>query len=431
MTDATTGSLPADGVLPALALLIALAAIYLLIAMFRSAVAELNPRSVSRILSSRGLEPREGESYHDLPAALRMSFDLLHHLVLAAAMVACVGAYGDAGSGRPLLAGLITVVAGVVVLQTLARVLALSDPESALRLTLFVLALFHHAMRPLVVPLIWLIRRFRAIGRARRAASSNGDAAEEEIEAFIDAGQEEGLLEADEGHLIRQVVEFHDSVVREVMTPRTDVVAIPSGATIAQARDLFARERHSRIPVYRDLIDNVQGIITLKDLVARWGTLPEDSPVETIMIPPFFVPETKPVSELLKEFQARRVQLAIVVDEYGGTAGVVSVEDLLEELVGDIQEEHEEEEQPVVPQNDGTYLAEGSASIEELESAVGVEVPGEGFDTVAGLVYTALGRIPEEGEVVEVNGLRLEILRADTRRIERVRVTRLVESGAS
>ena len=406
--------------------LLVLGFLYLTIAIFRSAVAELNPRSVTRILMSKGLGPREGEPSHELPAALRMSFDLLHHLVLVgtAAIVFFLGL-----TSRPFIAGVLVIGAAVILVQAGARMLALSDPERSLRATLPFITLLYYAMTPLVRPVTWTIMRVRAVGRARRAATVSDEEVEEEIQAFIDSGRQEGILQADEGRLIRQVVEFHDAVVREAMTPRTELIAIPVGSTLSQARELFAREKHSRLPVYREQLDNIEGIIALKELVARWGELPEDAPIQTIMRPAYFVPETKPVSELLKELQSRRLQLAVVVDEYGGTAGVVTIEDLLEQLVGEIREEHELEERRVVPQTDGTFLAQGSASVEDLESALGVDVHAVGFDTIAGLVYSALGRIPDIGETVDVSGLRLEVLKADTRRIERVRVSRITQSA--
>ena len=141
------------------------------------------------------------------------------------------------------------------------------------------------------------------------------------------------------------------------------------------------------------------------------------------MRPAYFIPETKQVSDLLREFQNRRIQMAIVVDEYGGTAGVITIEDLLEELVGDIREEHEKEETPVLRESEGAWLVQGAAGLDEVGTAVGVELEAEGFDTVAGLIYSVLGRIPKTGEAVDIKGLRIEVIQADTRRIDRVRVT--------
>jgi len=413
-----------------LAALFVLAVIYFLIAVFRSSHAELNPVAARRILSSRGLIPREGETPGDLSPIMRTTFDLLHHAVVIASAALFFGYLVDAGSTNPLGIGSGILVIAMGVIQVSAPAIALADPEMAFSASLAVIGVFYHVTRPLVAPVAWTIRHMRQVGKDRRLAAGDEEATEEEIEAFIDAGQKEGILEAEEGKLIRQVVEFHDSVVREVMTPRTEVVALPSGSTLLNAQELFAKERHSRLPVYRDQIDNVEGIITLKDLVASWGRLPETAPVASLMRPAYFVPETKQVSDLLKEFQARRIQMAIVVDEYGGTAGVVTIEDLLEQLVGDIQEEHEREEAPVVREGDGVYLAHGTASLDDLAAALGVPLEGEGFGTISGLIYSILGRIPREGESVSANGLLLEVVKADTRKIDRVRVTRLVQTEA-
>ncbi|HKY31344.1 MAG TPA: hemolysin family protein [Candidatus Polarisedimenticolia bacterium] len=412
----------------AIGTLVVIALLYVVVAAFRSAYAELNPVAASRILASRGMGPRDGASPGDLPPVVRTTFDIVHHVLLVTAAALLFHALLSGGAVHPLLIGAAGLVGGVVLLQIVARSIALLNPETAFSASLVFLSLVYQALRPVVAPVSWMVTRMRRAGRDRRAAAGEEEATEEEIEAFIDAGEQEGILEAEEGHLIRQVVEFHDSVVREVMTPRTEVVALPKGATVAQARELFARERHSRLPVYRDQIDNVEGIVTLKDLVASWGRLPDDAPIDSLMLPAYFVPETKLVSELLKELQARRLHLAVVVDEYGGTAGVVTIEDLLEELVGEIQEEHEREERPVVEQPDGRYLAAGTASLDDLRGSLGVDLEAEGVDTVAGLIYSVLGRIPREGEAVELNGLRLEVVKADTRRIDQVRVTRLAET---
>ncbi|HEY3176100.1 MAG TPA: hemolysin family protein [Candidatus Polarisedimenticolia bacterium] len=411
-------------------ILAVLAVIYFLIAIFRSSYAEVNPVAAARILASRGLGPREGEAPSEASPIMRTTFDLLHHFVLIAAAAVCFAWIGGEGMTRPFLAGGLSVTAAMIAMQIAGRAIALANPERALSASLVLIAIVYHAVRPFAAPGIWAIRRMRRIGRERRLAEGEDEATDEQIEAFIDAGRKEGILEADEGNLIRQVVEFHDSVVREVMTPRTEVVSLPAGTTVAQAWDLFARERHSRVPVYRDQIDNVEGILTLKDLVAHRGRITDEAKIDSLLRPAYFVPETKQVSDLLKEFQARRIQLAIVVDEYGGTAGVVTIEDLLEQLVGDIQEEHEREETPVVAEGEGSFLALGTATLDDLRASLGVELSAEGFETVSGLIYSVLGRIPAEGESVEVGGLKLDVVKADTRRIERVRVRRLVETPA-
>jgi len=376
------------------------------------------------------LAPRNGESASDLTPVVRTTFDIVHQALLVAGAVLVFHWLIAGGYPRPLLMGGVIVVAAVVLLQVIARSVAVSDPERAFSASLVVMALLYHALRPVAAPVAWMFTRVRRAGEDRRAAAGEEEATEEEIEAFIDAGQKEGILEAEEGHLIRQVVEFHDSVVREVMTPRTKVVALPKSSTVEQARAVFAHALHSRLPVYRDQIDNVEGIITLKDLVASWGKIPEDAPIDLLVRPAYFVPETKQVSDLMKELQAKRQHLAIVVDEYGGTAGVVTIEDLMEELVGEIRDEHERDDRPVVQEADGRYLVRGTTGLDELAGVVGVDLEAEGLETVSGLVYSVLGRIPGEGETVEIKGLRIEVVKADQRRIEQVRVTRLAETRA-
>jgi len=407
-----------------------LAIIYFVIAVIRSSYAELNPVAAARLLGAHGLHPRVGEAPSDIPPLMRTTFDLIHHMVLLASAALCFAALSMAGFPRPFLLGGALLAGAMAFLQILARGLAVADPEAAFSASLVAGVIFYQALRPLVAPVAWAMRRLRQAAKARRRAAGEEEASQEEIEAFIDAGQKEGILEADEGRLIRQVVEFHDSIVREVMTARTEVVALPTGTTMAQARETFAKERHSRLPVYRDQIDNVVGILTLKDLVASLGQFPQTAPVDSLLRPAYFVPETKQVADLLKELQTKRIQMAIVVDEYGGTAGVVTVEDLLEQLVGDIKEEHEREEPPVVREEEGRYSASGTASLDDLRAAVGIDLEIEGVETVSGLIYSILGRIPREGESVEASGLKLEVIKADRRKIDRVRVTRLVETRA-
>lgn len=409
--------------LPRLLALLALGVVYFFVGVFRSAYAELNPVTSSRILASRGFRPREGESPGDVLPVMRVTFDLMHHLVLLAATSICIITLRGADGAGSFVPGVAALVVVVVVLQVGARMLALIDPEKAFSASLVVILSFYRLFSPVLVPVGWIFGRIRRSGRRRRQANPDEEAAEEEIEAFIDAGQKEGLLEAEEGNLIRQVVEFHDKVVKEVMTPRTKVVALPITATVAEARALIAKKRRSRLPVYRDQIDNVEGVITLKDLVANWEKMPEDTPVSKLMRPPFFVPETKHVSGLLKEMQARRFHLAIVVDEYGGAAGVVTIEDLLEELVGEIQEEHEREHDPVVKEPDGSYTVLGTTNLDDLSAALGVDLQAEGFETASGFIHSILGRIPASGEVIEHDGLKIEILKVDSRRIDRIRIT--------
>ncbi len=408
-----------------IAALAALGLIYFLIALLRAAFAETNAVTAARVLAEGGLKTPPTDAASDTPSALRGAFDVTHHLVLIGIGCLWIEVLRRGGIGASLVNAAWSLALAVIVVQLLARSLAIANPERSLRATLIVLGPFIRALSGLTSPLGRTIRRARHAGRQRRLAAGEEGDSEEVIEAFIDHGQKEGLLEAEEGKLIRQVVEFHDSIVREAMTPRPEVIALPRGATIGQARGLFAVERHSRIPVYKDQLDNIEGILTLKDVAASWGTLADDAPIDSLLRPAYFVPETKQVADLLRELQARRLHMAIVVDEYGGLAGIVTIEDILEQLVGEIQEEHEKDEAVVAAQPDGSYLVQGWGSLGDVESAVGIDLEADGVDTIAGLVVSLIGRIPAVGEAVEHNGLRFEIVKADRRRIDEVKVTKL------
>ncbi|HXH25418.1 MAG TPA: hemolysin family protein, partial [Vicinamibacterales bacterium] len=234
---------------------------------------------------------------------------------------------------------------------------------------------------------------------------------------------DESTLSDKEGReLLQSIVDFTETVVREVMTPRPDIVAIAADASLQDLRTLFREEQYSRVPVYRDNLDNIIGIVFVKDLVA----LPPDAepPLTTLMRPPYFVPESKRVSELLKEMQRRQAQMAIVVDEYGGTAGLVTVEDLLEEIVGEIRDEYDVESEMVVDEGNGTFVFSGKVSVDELRDRLGVEIEREGFETVGGFLLSHLGRMPYVGERFEVDGLAGEVLEVERRRITKVRVRR-------
>jgi len=265
----------------------------------------------------------------------------------------------------------------------------------------------------------------RAARRARlRHREDNGEPERGDLGTFLDMAEEEGLVTESEEALLRGVAEFEDAVAREVMTPRVDVVAIDSDAVLADLQALIAEHRFSRIPVISDDLDHVVGIANLKDLVTALGEGTGGEPLTRIVRPAHFVPETKKVSELLSEFQHRREQLSIVVDEYGGTAGLVTLEDVLEEIVGEIQDEDENEEPLIEVGSDGITVS-GKAEIEDVAEAIGVEVAEGDFHTVGGLVFTELGRVPVSGESFEYGGLRFDILDADERRVHRVGVSRV------
>lgn len=244
----------------------------------------------------------------------------------------------------------------------------------------------------------------------------------EEIDALVPSPNgETAVTQSGEHQLLRSIFGFGDRLVREVMTPRPDIVAIESGATLAELQTFFREQEYSRIPVFKDDLDNVLGFVFVKDLIKR-GELPPETPVTELMRPAYFVPETKRVPEMLKEFQLQQIQSAVVVDEYGGTAGLVTVEDLLEELVGEIRDEYDVEAEPITQESDDTFVVAGRVGVDQVSERLGVAIEGEGFETFGGYLLSNLGRVPLSGERFEVDELDVEVLEADRRRVQRVRV---------
>ena len=220
--------------------------------------------------------------------------------------------------------------------------------------------------------------------------------------------------------LLRSIVDFRETLVREVMTPRPDIVAIEVTASLEALRQLFRDQQYSRVPVYDGTLDNILGFVFVKDLVRHAADAPLS--IRDLLRPAHFVPETKKVPGLLEEFQRERVQSAIVVDEYGGTAGLVTLEDLLEEIVGEIRDEYDVEAEPIVDEGRGVFVVSGKADVSVLEHQFGVSVERAGFDSVGGYLLATLGRVPTKGERVDVDGLAVEVLDAERRRVTRVRV---------
>lgn len=266
------------------------------------------------------------------------------------------------------------------------------------------------------------------IGTDQEEDDDGGD-----LQALIDVGEAEGILEGEEGELIQSIVEFGDTRVSEVMTPRPDIVALPDTATVREARDVILESKYSRLPVYRDQIDNVEGIIYVRDLLQSWAEGNESDRIAALVRPVYVVPETKPVDELLEEMQKAHTQLAMVVDEYGGICGLVTVEDILEEIVGEIEDEDiaGEELEEIVETGGGSYEVLGSTEIEKIENLFDLEIESDDFTTIAGLVINEHGKVPAAGVRLNVRGLEVEVLDADERRISRLRIKKAQPQNAS
>ena len=367
-------------------------------------------------------------------------------IILTAALLARVT--GLEARGFPIL--VLSIIGIVLVCEHLIPLIIVrNDPERALDILLPSFDAFASMLRPLTSVLL-------RIGASRARRNQSGvlrvnqsgvranapqpapapvttateappvEPAPEVAEAAQDAADaaDAAAQEGQARELLRNLADFRETMVREVMTPRPDIVAIESSATLDQLQTLFREQQYSRIPVFKDTLDNVQGFVNVKDLLLKPGaTL--TAPVTSYVRPAHFVPETKRVPDLLAELQRKRIQSAIVVDEYGGTAGLVTVEDLLEEIVGEIRDEYDVEVERIVDEGNGAFLFSGSVHVEEMANLLKVNIEGHGFETVGGFLLSRLGRVPAVGEHLEIDGLGVEIVETEQRRITRVRMSRL------
>ncbi len=251
---------------------------------------------------------------------------------------------------------------------------------------------------------------------------------EEEIQSIIDAGEEKGLIDAQSGAMIESILEFRETLAREVMIPRTDILAIQTKAPIEEIVELIIQHGHTRIPVYSGSIDNIIGILNVKDLLKFWSRPIRQEDILSILRKPYFIPETKNIHLLLHELKEKKLHMAIVIDEYGGTSGLVTLEDLIEEIVGEIRDEHDQEEEKFVDLPDGYTLVDSRVEIEVFEQHFGVEIiPGK-YETLGGFILDTLKRIPMTGDVIHHDGLEMVIASADERSIKKVRVRKKGET---
>ena len=323
---------------------------------------------------------------------------------------------------------LIGLLATVIFRQFLPRLFVRNNPEGVLLLVLPIVRPLYAATSAIVSPFASL---FRSKEHQQKLEATNtpdsGDYKEddEDIQALLEVGEAEGILEEDEREMIESMVEFAETRAGEIMTPRTEICAIPVDATVKAARDLIIDQKYSRIPVYRESIDNIEGIIYVRDLLQVWASgLQEEQPISTILRDAYFVPETKSAADLLKSMQVNHVQIAIVVDEYGGVAGVVTVEDLIEEIVGEIEDEDTEDEEiiEIIEGEDGYFDVLGSTEIDKIERLFDIELEDDDYTTIAGMVTSEAGYVPKVGETLMIRGLKVEIRQADEKKLSMLRV---------
>jgi len=383
--------------LPLLIFLLACAGVYL--GAIEAAFSALMRLSL-RLAAERSDRPGALGTYLDDPLLLFIPVRVLLGLVTAAATALLTRVIG-LGGAHGLAIVLASVAVFLVVCELLLPIVLVNrDPERMLGLLLPSFAPVARALGPMTRA----IARLVADAKRPPGPPATADEAAEEANVVAKA--------------------YIESAVREVMTPRPDIVAIRESAAIGELRALFREQEYSRFPVYKESLDNIAGFVFIKDLVLL-GATEDNRAIAPLVRPAVVVPETKRVPELLKQFQRQQTQCAIVVDEYGGTAGLVTIEDLLEEIVGEIRDEYDVETEPVVDEGNGRYVFSGKVSVDEVVQRLGVPIEREGFETVGGYLMSHLGRVPSVGERFDIDGLAVEVLDAERRRINRVRILKL------
>lgn len=263
----------------------------------------------------------------------------------------------------------------------------------------------------------------------RRIRQERGD--KSDIQKVIDESEEQGLIDEDEGDMIEGIFDLKQTVAREVMIPRTHIVAVPHDCSRELVLTTIIQSGHSRIPVYKENLDHIVGIIYAKDLLPLWLNNEERFDAQELARSPYFVPETVRIKDLLNELRNKKSHLAVIVDEYGGTSGIVTIEDIIEEIIGEIQDEYDAEEDFFIPQEDGTVLVNAWANLDDFEEYFKVQLPRGGYDTLGGFIIHLLGKVPPKGEQITFGGLAMEICVGDQKRITRVLVTPLASEDAT
>jgi putative hemolysin len=351
---------------------------------------------------------------------------LVCHMVLASLVTTLTE--GRFGALSLLVAIVFDVVAIFVLAEVVPKTWAVQHPERA---ALFVAPAIHAIANFLPIRLV-----ARAlIGLANviipgRGIKEGPFVSEEELLAMADTAADEAVIEREERALIHSIIRFGDTVVREVMVPRTDMIAVEASEEVGDAMERAMSVGHSRFPVYDDGIDDIAGVLFTKDLMKAEREGRSDQEVRQLVRDAHFVPETKHANDLLKEMQLEKYHMAVVVDEYGGTAGLVTLEDLIEELVGEIVDEFDVEEKIIEPLDNGDFRVDGRMPIDELNQLLKADLPTGEWDTVAGLVFNLMGHVPNEGEEVDADGHRLTAERVQRRRIGRVRIAKLPPTEA-
>ncbi|MGQ9500947.1 MAG: hemolysin family protein [Anaerolineae bacterium] len=357
---------------------------------------------------------------------LAVALAIVHYSPQLAAQLAWLAPSWPAVTHQSIAIGLITLLLMLVMVllgEIVPRVFAARYPERVAMLTIYPMTLLGFIASP-IARAGTALNAWLTGSPATLMGAGFPTVTEEQIKTLVDAGEEGGIIEEEEKEMIYSIFELGDTLAREVMVPRIDMVALEVNTSIEEALRVIVEVGHSRIPVYDETTDNIVGILYAKDILKCWPHF-ETLRLRDILREPYFVPETKPVDELLQELQRRKVHIAIVVDEYGGVAGLVTIEDILEEIVGEIQDEYDSEEPSLVLLSPDEVICEGRTDLDDINAALHADLPTDVSDTVGGLIYSCLGRVAVAGDQVRFGDLELSVLAVTGRRIKKVRVRRL------
>lgn len=436
------GSMSAGNIIVKLVILLVLILVNAFFAMSELAIISLNDNKIDKMAEDGNKKAKKivklTENSSKFLSTIQIGVTLAGFLTSASASTTFASMITDALRGtavyNALGEGLINGIAVVIVTiimsyfslvlgELVPKKIAMQVPEKISFKIVDILLFFSKLFAPLVKILsVSTNAVVRLLGFNPHADEET--VTEEEIRMMVDVGGEKGVIEDVQKEMINNIFEFDDLDAGDIMTHRTDMVAVEVGDDLSEVVDTAVSEGYSRIPVYEDDQDNIIGIVYVKDLLAYVGKKMPAKSLRDIMRTPMYVPESKICGDLFKEMTEKRTQMAVVVDEYGGTAGIVTLEDIVEAIVGNIQDEYDDEDEEISKINETTFTIDGMTNLEEVAELTGTELPEGSYDTVAGFIIKELGLLPEEGKTYEVNykNLKLTVLSVDERRIDKVRV---------
>lgn len=436
------GSMSAGNIIVKLVILLVLILVNAFFAMSELAIISLNDNKIDKMAEDGNKKAKKivklTESSSKFLSTIQIGVTLAGFLTSASASTTFASMITDAlrgtavynALGEGLMNGIAVVIVTIIMSyfslvlgELVPKKIAMQVPEKISFKIVDILLFFSKLFAPLVKILsVSTNAVVRLLGFNPHADEET--VTEEEIRMMVDVGGEKGVIEDVQKEMINNIFEFDDLDAGDIMTHRTDMVAVEVGDDLSEVVDTAVSEGYSRIPVYEDDQDNIIGIVYVKDLLAYVGKKLPAKSLRDIMRTPMYVPESKICGDLFKEMTEKRTQMAVVVDEYGGTAGIVTLEDIVEAIVGNIQDEYDDEDEEISKINETTFTIDGMTNLEEVAELTGTELPEGSYDTVAGFIIKELGLLPEEGKTYEVNykNLKLTVLSVDERRIDKVRV---------